>query len=68
VDEGSFVIRQPTVQIIQARHHPEKDTLRRHGVGFQVGQAHAQYAHIVRINATFSMTGYYPVLLSMILP
>jgi hypothetical protein len=42
----------------QARHHPKKDTLRRHGVGFQVEQAHAEYAPDMRITSTQSMTMY----------
>lgn len=42
------------IQMNQARHHPEKDTLRRHGVGFQVGKAHAQYAYFMRMIATIT--------------
>ena len=52
MDEGSFVISPPHAEINKARHHPEKDTLRRHGVGIQVEQARAQYAHIMRTIAT----------------
>lgn len=54
MDKGSFVIRPATVQMNRTRRHPEKDTLQRHEVGFQVGQARTQYAHIVRMIATIT--------------